>query len=228
MDKSINARKIISIVIFIASAAIIVVHYRLYDLAEVTRIVSSTGKWAPMIFMVFCIIRPIVILPIGLFSVLGGLMFGAAIGTIYTVIGSTIGSVIAYYLAKLWGREWVEGFLKGKFKSLDDHCKNKGFTVTFLMRVIPILPCDVVSYIGGLSEIKLTDFILGTFLGIIPGTFIYSYFGNSLNNLYSRQFIISVILLLILSIIPIFLKKSSKKDLVREIGLDFDDDSKKK
>lgn len=225
MDKSINDRKFISIIVFIASAVIIVVYYRLYDLSAVRNIVSSTGKWAPFVFIILCVVRPIVILPIGLFSVLGGLLFGAFTGTVYTIVGSTIGSVIAYYLAKLWGREWVESLLKGKFQRLDEHCRNKGFSVTFIMRVVPILPCDVVSYICGLSEIRLTHFILGTFLGIIPGTFIYSYFGNSLNNLYSKQFIISVILLLLLSILPFFLRKKSNNNLNHDIGIDFEEKS---
>lgn len=226
MNKSLNIKRIGAVIIFIISAFIFVMYFKLYDFSRVREIVSSTGSWAPFVFTVFCVIRPIVILPIGLFSVLGGVMFGAFWGTVYTILGSTIGSVIAYYMARYWGKDWVEGFLKGNMTKLDEHCREKGFVVTFLMRVIPILPCDVVSYICGLSEIKLKDFVLGTFLGIIPGTFIYSYFGNSLNNMYSKQFIISIILLLLLSLLPLIIKKTSKKDIIHDMGVDLDKNSK--
>lgn len=161
-------------------------------------------------------------MPIGLFSVLGGILFGTVKGTAYTVAGSTIGSIIAYYMARYWGREWVEGLLKGKLKKLDNKCKEKGFTITFLMRVIPILPCDVVSYICGLSDIGIFKYIAGTILGIIPGTFIYSNFGSSLHNIYSWQFVFSIIFLILLSVIPIVIKKFYNKDLTEEVGIEFE------
>jgi uncharacterized membrane protein YdjX (TVP38/TMEM64 family) len=218
-----NLKKVAILALFLLVTVFIVVYFRLYDLTNIRRIVSSYGKWAPAFFMLLCVIRPIILLPIGLFSVLGGLLFGYWIGTVYTIVGSTVGSVIAYYMARYWGREWVESLLKGKMKHLDKKCRERGLTVTFLMRVIPILPCDVVSYICGFSNIKMLDYILGTFLGIIPGTFVYSYFGSSLGNMYSRQFILSVLLIVILSLIPLIVKKFSKKDISQEIGIEFEE-----
>jgi uncharacterized membrane protein YdjX (TVP38/TMEM64 family) len=69
----------------------------------------------------------------------------------------------------------------------------------------------------------MLDYILGTFLGIIPGTFVYSYFGSSLGNMYSKQFIGSVLLLVMLSLIPLIFKKFSKKDISQEIGIEFEE-----
>ncbi|EYE88489.1 hypothetical protein Q428_07855 [Fervidicella metallireducens AeB] len=207
INKGYNTKKFISIIGFIVFVIIIVFYFRLYDLKNVKRLVSSYGKAAPFIFLILCTIRPILLLPIGLFSVLGGILFGTILGTVYTVVGGTIGSIIAYYMARYWGRDWIEGLLNGKIKKIDKKCEEKGFIVTFLMRVIPILPCDVVSYICGLSNIKIWEYIVGTFLGIIPGTFVYSYFGSSLDNIYSKQFILSVLFLILLSILPFIIKK---------------------
>lgn len=222
-ENKLNYKKIITLVIFITIVVIVVVYFKLYDISSVERIVESYGKLAPIIFLILCVIRPIILLPIGLFSVLGGLLFGSLKGTIYTVIGSTIGSIIAYYLARYWGREWVESLLNGKFKKIDSKFREKGFTVTFLMRVIPILPCDVVSYICGLSDIDIFKYTAGTIIGIIPGTFVYSNFGSSLHNVYSRQFILSIVFLILLSIFPIIIKKFYKKDLKEEVGIEFED-----
>ncbi|MCX7885094.1 MAG: TVP38/TMEM64 family protein [Caloramator sp.] len=223
-ENNLNYKKIITLVSFIIIVAVIVVYFKLYDISKVERIVESYGKLAPVIFLILCVIRPIILLPIGLFSVLGGLLFGSLNGTIYTVIGSTIGSIIAYYLARYWGREWVESLLNAKFQKIDSKFREKGFTVTFLMRVIPILPCDVVSYICGLSDIDIFKYIAGTIIGIIPGTFIYSNFGSSLHNVYSRQFILSIVFLILLSILPIIIKKFYKKDFKKEVGIEFEED----
>lgn len=220
INKEYNTKKFISIIGFIVFVIIIVFYFRLYDLKNVKMLVSSYGKAAPFIFLILCTIRPILLLPIGLFSVLGGILFGAILGTVYTVVGGTIGSIIAYYMARYWGRDWIEALLKGKIKKIDKKCEENGFIVTFLMRVIPILPCDVVSYICGLSNIKIWEYIVGTFLGIIPGTFVYSYFGSSLDNIYSKQFILSVVFLILLSVLPFIIKKFnvSTKNLGIEVN----------
>ena len=224
--KNEDKKRIIILGIFIVLVISIVVYFKLYNVSNVRAIVSSCGKLAPLIFLALCILRPIILLPVGLFSVLGGIMFGSFIGGTYTILGSTIGSIMAYYMAKYWGRDFIEKLMHNKMKKLDKSCKERGFLVTFLMRVIPILPCDVVSYICGLSNIKMLDFVLGTFVGIIPGTYIYSYFGSSLKNVYSKEFIISILLLILLSILPIIIKKFYKKEISEDIGLVADDEVK--
>lgn len=204
----INKIKNIIFLIFIILMISIVVYFKLYDLNNVKQIIVSKGRLAPIIFFILCVLRPILLLPIGLFSVLGGIMFGAIEGTILTVIASVIGSVIAYYIALVLGADFFTNYLGKSISKYNLENKN-AFKVTFLMRVIPILPCDFVSYVCGLSKINLFKYILGTFLGIIPGTYIYSYFGSSLNNVYSKQFVFSIIMLVILTVIPIIVKKKS-------------------
>lgn len=205
---NINKIKNIIFLVFIIVIVSIVVYLKLYDLNNVKQIIASKGTLAPLIFFILCILRPILLLPIGLFSVLGGIMFGSIEGTILTVIASVIGSIIAYYIAYFLGADFFYVYFGKSINKYNLDNKN-AFKVTFLMRVIPILPCDFVSYICGLSKINLFKYTIGTFLGIIPGTYVYSCFGSSLNNIYSRQFVFSIIMLIILSIIPFLIKKRS-------------------
>lgn len=171
----INKIKNIIFLSFIILMISMVVYFKLYNLNNVQQIISSKGRLAPIIFFILCILRPIMLLPIGLFSVLGGIMFGAIKGTILTVLASVIGSVIAYYIALFLGADFFVSYFGKSINKYNLENKN-AFKITFLMRVIPILPCDFVSYICGLSKINLFKYILGTFLGIIPGTYIYSSF----------------------------------------------------
>ncbi|MCX7694575.1 MAG: TVP38/TMEM64 family protein [Caloramator sp.] len=201
--------KFIILTSFLTLITIIVIKFHLYNLNDVKLLVTSYGKLAPFIFFLLCILRPILLLPIGLFSVLGGILFGSVKGTVLTVLGSTVGSIIAYYISWFLGADFFERYFGDKIKKYSFDERN-AFKITFLMRVIPILPCDVVSYICGLSRINIIKYTLASFLGIIPGTFIYSNFGSSLNNIYSRQFIFSVVMIILLSLIPLLLKIQHK------------------
>ncbi|WDC83892.1 VTT domain-containing protein [Caloramator sp. mosi_1] len=97
------------------------------------------------------------------------------------------------------------------------------------MRVIPILPCDFVSYICGLSRVNIIKYTIASFIGIIPGTYVYSLFGSSLNNVYSKQFIFSIFMIILLSSIPFILRrkqkgKKSDEQIVKSLLSDIDNE----
>ncbi|KRQ86796.1 TVP38/TMEM64 family inner membrane protein YdjZ [Caloramator mitchellensis] len=213
IERSVSFKKLAVLLLFFIAMVSFIIHYKIYNMANLKSYVLSFGNTAPVIFLVLCTVRPLILLPVGIFSALGGLLFGAFVGTLYTLIGSIIGSVIAYYLARFFGKDLVEKLLNGKYKRLGKKSREHGFYVTFMLRVVPILPFDAVSYICGLSDISMKDYLLGTILGIIPGTFIYSYFGSSLKNVMSKEFFIAILLLVCLALIPLLYKKISKNNL---------------
>ncbi|GFR36266.1 TVP38/TMEM64 family protein [Thermobrachium celere] len=215
----INKYKFYVMGIFLLCIIVLVVKFQLYNITIVRKYVLSYGKLAPFIFFVLCILRPILLLPIGLFSVLGGILFGPIKGTFITVLGSTIGSLIAYYISWFLGADFFKEFFGDIIEKYYFDDKN-AFKITFVMRVVPILPCDFVSYICGLSKINVIKYTIASFLGIIPGTFIYSYFGHSLNNIYSKEFIFSIVMIVILTIIPILIKHYKKKDEYMDVEID--------
>lgn len=204
-------RNILFIFVFLSISLFLLIKYQLYDINKLRNIIGYNKIVAPFIFLILCTIRPLLLLPVGIFSTLGGLMFGALLGTIYTLVGSILGSIIAYFLAKKFGKELVDRLLKGRYSKIKINSKENGFIITFILRVVPILPFDAVSYICGISNIMFKDYLLGTIIGIIPGTFIYSYFGSSLKNIKSKEFYIAILLLLLLSLIPFIYKKYSAK-----------------
>jgi len=208
MDKM-TRKRIIFVLLFSVISLVFIVYFKLYDISILRKLIESRGILTPIIFLILCSIRPLLFLPVGIFSTLGGLIFGAFLGTVYTLIGSILSSILGYYIARKFGKDLVDKLLKGRYKNIRLTSNKNGFIVTFIMRVVPILPFDAVSYICGLSEIRFKDYFLGTFLGIIPGTFIYSYFGSAVNNVYSKKFLISLFLLILLSLIPLIFKNSN-------------------
>jgi uncharacterized membrane protein YdjX (TVP38/TMEM64 family) len=174
--------------------------------------IQSYGAVAPAVYVLLYCIGPVLFVPGAVLSLAGGLAFGAFWGTLLTVIGATIGATLAFFVARALGRDFVSRLLKGKLKLLDESAGKHGFTIILFLRLIPLVPFNALDYAAGLSKVSVRDYVLGTLIGIIPGTFAYVYLGSSLVNLYSWQFLSAILLLALMSIIPILYKKWKKSD----------------
>ena len=175
---------------------------------EIRTTIQSAGPMAPLLYLFIYSIGPTFFFPSWVLSIAGGLAFGPVWGTLLTLVGATTGGTVAFCVARYLGRDFVSRLLKGKLKTLDDQASTHGFKVIFLLRLIPLVPFDVLDYIAGLSKIRMRDYILGTFIGIIPGTFAYVYLGSSLIDIFSWQFAVAVGLLILLAFIPVLYKLS--------------------
>jgi uncharacterized membrane protein YdjX (TVP38/TMEM64 family) len=144
--------------------------------------ILSLGVWAPIGYIVFYTLRPLILFPAAVTSMVGGLAFGPTWGTLYTVIGATICAVVEFFIARIFGRGAVARFLKGKLVSVDEAIEKHGFITVLMIRLIPNAPYDVQNYSLGLTRVKARDYFLATFLGIIPGTFVFVYLGHSVSD----------------------------------------------
>lgn len=177
---------------------------------QIRAAIQSVGPLAPFLYLLIYSIAPVFSVPGWIISVAGGLAFGALWGTVLTVLGATIGATAAFFSARYLGRDFVDRVLKGKFQALatiDDQAAIHGFQVIFFLRLIPLIPFNVLNYVAGLSKVGARDYILGTFLGIIPGTFAYVYLGSALTHIYSWQFAAAIGLLILLTLIPMLYKR---------------------
>ncbi|MBI3597651.1 MAG: TVP38/TMEM64 family protein [Nitrospirae bacterium] len=177
--------------------------------------IQSVGYLAPLLYLLIYSIAPVFFVPGWIITIAGGLAFGPLWGTILTVVGATIGATLAFFVGRFLGRDFVTRLLKEKFKtmdSLDEQAASRGFEVVFFLRLIPLVPFNVLDYMAGISKIGARDYILGTFLGIIPGTFAYVYLGSTLTHIDSWGFALAVGLLILLSLIPMFYKWLKKQD----------------
>ena len=80
------------------------------------------------------------------------------------------------------------------------------------MRLLPIAPYNVINYLSGLTEISFIKYSMATFLGIIPGTFVFLNVGDKAINVYSIEFIISLIGFVLLTVISFVLIKKYDKE----------------
>lgn len=182
---------------------------------NVKNYILNYGVWAPIVFIVIYALRgAIVVLPVGVMSLAGGLAFGKWFGTLYILIGATIGACLSFLIARYLGRSFIEnlGILKkARLKSFDEGTEKHGFRIILFIRLIPLFQYDAVNFGAGLSKMKLRDYVLGSFIGMVPGGFINAMLGSSLENIVSVQFFLALGLFILLMFIPAIYRVVKKK-----------------
>lgn len=181
---------------------------------NIKNFILGFGILSPLVFLFLYGLRGVlIIIPVLVMSLTSGLAFGIWWGWLLNVTGATLNASVSFLLVRFFGRDVIDMipfFKSGKLKSFDDKAEEHGFKVIFFMRLIPLFQYDAVNFGGGLSKIKFRDFVLGSFVGMIPGGFITNFLGSSLENWKSPKFIIAVAAFILLMFVPFFYKKFKK------------------
>ncbi|MDD6191258.1 MAG: VTT domain-containing protein [Firmicutes bacterium] len=139
-----------------------------------------------------------------------GYMYGFWLGYLLSLVGAALGSVITYYLAKILGHDAMHMFF-GEEKineTLEKIQGKKGIAAIFLIYLIPGVPKDLCNYVAGLSEIRLSRFLIVSLIGRSPGMMGSLLIGNQLmNGQYTSAVIIGVVAIVLCLLGIIFRKK---------------------
>lgn len=216
--------KLKKIIIIIATLAFFICIYNsfLCDItaASIRNWVDGFGSLAPFAYIGVWIVLPIFFFPVPVLALAGGLSFGLWDGTLYTIIGAIINSSIMYYIAKILSKDMIRSYLKEKipkawWDKFMESSSRDSFLIVFICRLIPAMPYNVINYASGLAEIGFTQYTIATFIGILPGTVIFLNVGDKILDVKSPEFIISIILVILLTAGSILLGKAlSKKSSV--------------
>ncbi len=208
--------------LFILLLAGIIVTVRVFHLDQylekerLRQFVAGYGVWGPIIYLAIWTLAPPLFLPGLPITLAGGVLFGPFWGVVYTIFGATAGATLAFLVARYLARDWVAGKLQGtKLLSLDDKVAKEGWEIVAFTRLIPIFPFFLLNYAFGLTRIPLLPYVLATFFGMLPLTVAYVYFSANVLDLFqgklSKELIIGIILLALVSMIPFVYKKIKAK-----------------
>lgn len=209
-----NAFKFIALIFFIIAIILLFKYTPIRNYISAARLqqfIQSFGFWAPLAYIIIYAIAPTLMFPGSILSLAGGLAFGPIWGTIYTVFAATIGACGAFWVARIMGRGFVEKLAKGKLKTFDDSVAEHGLKVMLLLRLVPVFPFNALNYAAGLSLMRFLDYLIGTLIGIIPGTFAYVYLGNSLTDILSWKFLSAIALFVLITVVITVVKRRKKK-----------------
>lgn len=178
--------------------------------------IGGFGYLAPFIYILCFTILPIAFFPVPILALAAGLLFGFLPGTIYTLIGAVLNSAIMFLMAKVLAKDAVTNLLQRKIPEnwssfLFNLDEKKGFGIIFILRLIPAMPYNLINYGAGLTSIKFSSYMLATILGILPGTLVFLNIGNQALNTHNPAFMVSIILLILLTIFSLILGKKIGK-----------------
>lgn len=102
--------------------------------------------------------------------------FGPTTGFFVSLAGAVLGSAVSYGLGVLLGREVVLGLAGPRLKTLSERLGDRGLVAVIAVRMVPIAPFAVVNMVAGATHIRLRDMLLGTAIGMTPGTLAMMFF----------------------------------------------------
>jgi len=154
------------------------------DKENIKAFLERTGPVAPLVFIGLQALQVLVApVPMQVFGLAGGYIFGAFWGTVYSMIGLTIGSFAAIWLTRLFGRKLVERFVERATLEKFDHLAEKsGLLVFFMIFLLPALPDDAICFIAGLTKLPILALVLMAFLGRLPGLLALTLTGEHLDD----------------------------------------------
>ena len=174
--------------------------------------IAQFGDYAPLIFLLLASILPIFLFPPGIFSIIGGYLFGFKLGAILTITAAIVYTNVMFLISQYFSRDYIEKFLVRKlslkeFNRIFGIKENKLAVFLIIFRLIPILPNSVVSYSYGLTRISFKHYFIANLIGLIPGRLIWLNFGSTLNNIWSLEFLQAFLLVLVFIGVGIFVTK---------------------
>jgi uncharacterized membrane protein YdjX (TVP38/TMEM64 family) len=134
----------------------------------------------------------------------GGAIFGAIPGTVWVNIGATSGAILAFLLARTLLRDWVLRRFGSKMEALDRGIRRNGLSYLLFLRLVPVFPFFLVNLACGITGLRLGTYIIGTMVGILPGSFVYANAGASLASISSLKEVASPRVLIAFGLLGLF------------------------
>ena len=191
-----------------ASAAL----YILLPPERIRESLSALGAWAPVVYMTMVAVLPAFFFPVAVLALAGGLVFGLWQGALYTFIGAVVNCSVMFWMARHWGRERIRALIETRLdpqwqQRLSKLEGREGFVLLIVLRLIPAVPYNLINYAFGLTGMRYPAYILGSALGIIPGTFAFINIGDKSMDVTSPGFWIAIGLLGLLLVVTALLGK---------------------
>ncbi|HLC53302.1 MAG TPA: TVP38/TMEM64 family protein [Candidatus Nanoarchaeia archaeon] len=198
--KDIRAAVKIAIAALLVIFAIIMFPTLVQWYARIDEAIRSAGAYGPLLYGAAMIIAILIApLPASPLAILAGSVFGPWRAMMYTLIAATLGALIAFLLSRYLLRDYFKKYYESSkwYKKLEGKNDMNIAYLIFLTRLMPQVSFDIISYLAGLTRIRILLFTLATFLGMIPIVLVLSFFGHILADYQEIMLIILAALFVI-------------------------------
>jgi uncharacterized membrane protein YdjX (TVP38/TMEM64 family) len=157
-------------------------------------------------------------------TIFGGYLFGLTLGVPAIVVAATLGASIIFVASKTALGDFLHKRAGGFVKKMEQGFRDDELNYMFVLRLVPVFPFWAINIAAGLLGVSLRNFLIGTFFGIIPGTFVYASIGNAAGAafdagqdvtlsgiLFKPATLLPIIGLVALALLPVILKRFNKQ-----------------
>jgi uncharacterized membrane protein YdjX (TVP38/TMEM64 family) len=149
-----------------------------------SRFLETAGIWAPLAFVAVYTAGICLFVPGTVLTALGAAIFGPYWGFLYVWIGAMVGATAAFWIGRTLGREFAASLIGDRLKKYDDAIERNGFATVLYLRLI-YFPFTLMNFGMGLTKVRFWDYLWGTGLGILAGTFILTFFVGTLKEVWA-------------------------------------------
>ncbi len=175
------------LVLFIVAAVVTVRLTGVRELLTVEKLgglLAAAGLWAPVAFILIYAAGICLFLPGTLLTALGAAIFGPYRGFVYVWIAAMLGATGAFLIGRYLGREFAASLIGDRLKKYDDAIERNGFATVLYLRLV-YFPFTPMNFGMGLTKVRFGDYLWGTGLGILVGTFIFTFFVGTLKEVWA-------------------------------------------
>jgi uncharacterized membrane protein YdjX (TVP38/TMEM64 family) len=227
-----RAGKIKRIVIAVIILAIVVVAFKVLNiqdkLQQALSWIEGLGSIAPLVFGLVYVLCCIFLISGAVLTLGGGAIFGLIKGTIFVSLASIVGATAAFLIGRYFARDWVAKKIAGNpsFKAIDEAVATQGWKIVGLTRLSPVFPFVFLNYAFGLTKVRLRDYFLASWIGMLPGTVMYVYIGSLAGDLAAiggerektlTEWILTIMGLLATVVVTVFVTRIARRALDKKI-----------
>ncbi len=186
--------------------------------------VAALGAAAPVLFILVYAACTAFSLPTGLLlSTLGGFLFGTWWGGLSILVGATLGATVVFLAARTVLGNALRARAGPALQRLEAGFREDALSYMLVLRLVPLFPFWLVNLAPAFLGVRLSTFVTGTFLGIIPGAFVYASIGTGLGAILESggtpdgaailqpRVIIPIAGLAVLALVPVIAKRLRRR-----------------
>src|SRR5262249_15738331 len=152
-------------------------HQDLLRLESIEPVLRALGIWAPIGFVLIYATATVLFFSGGVLGLPGRAPFGPVWGSLWNLIGATLGATAGFLLARTAARGWVARHVGGGLRRLVEGVTAEGWRFVALMRLVPLVPFNLLNYALGLTGISLPAYVLTSAICMLPGAVAYTWLG---------------------------------------------------
>ncbi len=142
--------------------------------------IRGMGFAGVLLFIAVYVVAEVALLPGSIFTLAAGFAYGPVGGLLVASPASVIAATAAFLLSRTALRSWIQQKIvrSQKAKALDRAVGQNSFKLIFLLRLSPVIPFNILNYALGLTDVTLGRYLAASFIGMLPGTWLYVYLGS--------------------------------------------------